>query len=190
MAQENPKTPISNVKITLDRTEIEKDKDAKILELSTELGKMQEANKTLLAQHKTEFEAQTKDGLKIAPKDGETATYDVHEPEEYKLSNLDLENSDIPLSWVKGKTEAEVIEIAEHLARHGNPEYVRVIQKLTKKLLHGDKPLDMTFKGSSKDFMRNELKVRETDTKEIRNIKEQVNSKLKANRCNWSIGDD
>ena len=52
-------------------------------------------------------------------------------------------------------------------------------------MIRSPKALDLTFEGSSKDFLRQEKKINLGDSEEVRQKKEEFNDNLRKNRTNW-----
>ncbi len=166
-----------NIKVVIDTSATEKRIKE---EYEQKLAEKDETIKALLAKEKKEFIKEIEP--RPAPTGGETSR--LYEPEPLKI---DIEGSDIDPSWVKGSNVGEVIEKVNILSKQAanKNEYKRIQSKLLKKMISGNKPLDMTFLGSSKDFLRSELPIRELDSEEIRQQKIDYNNRLKANRTNW-----
>jgi len=95
-------------------------------------------------------------------------------------------DSDLPISMITASSAEDLIQIASEKARQGDKDSQQVLSKLTRKIIHNPKPIDMEFQGSIKDFMRNEKKINFGDSEEVRGKKEVFNNNLRKNRSNWS----
>src|SRR5665648_137418 len=142
--------------------------------------------KALLTQDKLEF---TPNRPKKAHENPENTAILTNEPsyqDEHVLRNIDYENSDIPLEWIRGKNEAEVIEKVEGLAKIGNKDCKNIMSKLTRKIIH-DKPIDMIFIGSNIDFMRSPKPINENMGDEEQERRKKLNERFRQNRFKWSV---
>jgi hypothetical protein len=156
-------------------------------EFEEQLKTKDETIKSLLSSHK----AEVIEGEQKAPIGGDTCTLEANEKarigEETRIS---IEGSYVPFDFVRGKTENEVIQKIELLANSecdNKADYQRLMSKLTKKVIQSSKPLDMTFMGSSKEFIKSPKPINEFDSVEVKAQKNAYSDKLRANRTNWRI---
>jgi hypothetical protein len=66
-------------------------------------------------------------------------------------------------------------------------EYKRILSKVVKKTFEGSTPLDITFSGSNKDFMRSPLPINENLPLDQQERVKEKNAKLRNNRINWRV---
>ncbi len=181
--QQQPK----GLTIKIDQSEIVKEKEAKIQELSQKLGKMEEINRAFLAKDANEERQKAiyVNSPRDAPIGGDTAPLDYDEKHVFK--NVDFEASDIDPAWIYGKTEAEAVSLCVELAKKGNKTAKNMLDKLNRKLVHS--PIDMTFTGSNINFVRppirltpyQKIKMEESEIAKV----EKFNKKLAENRMAW-----
>jgi hypothetical protein len=209
---ETPKKE-QRINISMDESPIVQAKNSKISDLESKLG---EANGRLFEKECDELCKQAginKDIInspeelplirKLAeqkrlenskePQYGETALWSNESTSrEYKerqsVKVADIEGSDVPVEWVKANSIPELINTITELSHkaENKEEYQRILSRMTKKLIHNSKPLDMTFTGSNTDFIKTPKIIGEFDSNELREKKEAYNNRLRMNRCqNW-----
>ncbi len=174
------------VKVMLDTSPQVIAKDEKIAQLNKKIGEQENLIKAMLVRDRAEF---TPSDPKKPPENPENTAILTNEPsyqDEHVLRNIDYENSDIPLDWIRGKNEAEVIEKVEGLAKMGNKDCKNIMSKLTRKIIH-DKPIDMTFIGSNIDFMRSPKQINENMAVEEQERRKKLNERLRQNRFKWRV---
>ena len=131
---EQPKNPKLN--IVIDRSEIEKDKDAKIEQLTRENQTQQETIKNMLVDHKAKFDLENTNhmGIKVAPTNSESPPLEAPHKKEIQL--IDLEDSYIPEDFVRGKNPQEVLEKVEMLSKskcENSDDYKKILSKVVKR---------------------------------------------------------
>ncbi len=167
-----------NIRVLIDRTPELVSRDNRIAQLENQLGKMQQYNEALLIEHKKEF---VESEPKKAPEGGDTASY---ESNSHRVQfPIDIANSDIDPSWIKGKTEAEVIALTEELAKDGNVGCQKIIDKLTKRVIKNG--INMEFRGNAKNFLRSPLPISDNLPVDEQERRKKANARLTANRQNW-----
>lgn len=171
------------VRVLLDTTPQVVSKDAEIARLNQELGKMQETNKILLEEQHKNF---TEQKHIETPPEGTTARLN-EEHEGQRIFTVSSEGSYIEPSWVKSSSHEENIAIVQHLAKvaENKEDFQKIESRLLKKVIKGNKPFDMTFLGSSKDFMKSPLPVTDDLPIAEQERRRKKNDYLKANRCSW-----
>ena len=88
----NPNRPTLNIKI--DKSDIEKDQDKKIEQLTRENQAAQETISALLKSEKQKFEESTNyAGFKLPPVGGESPPLEAPKKEVWTMKNFDFENS-------------------------------------------------------------------------------------------------
>jgi hypothetical protein len=156
-------------------------------EYEDQLKTKDETIKSLLNSHKSDYEGEQRppkgDPEDTAPIDREEKARNGNS--ERETFHIDWANSELDPSWIKGKSEAEVITVTEDLAKQGNLQAKAIIQKLTRKILHSDKPLSIEFTGSSKDFMKSPKPIPEFCSAEDKAKIISYNEKLRQNRVSW-----
>jgi hypothetical protein len=176
MTEQANKQPI---KVIIDKTQVERDLADKLNEANRQIGSLEEANRALLNQDRKEFIPT------IEPKKpnalGETATLYEPEPEKHVFKNVDA--STIPLEWVHGKSDIEVLAITKDLADKGNVDAKKAIRTITRRSFKDG--LNMEFRGSIVDFSRPELPVNDSMSIEEQERRKRRNSFLRENRCRW-----
>jgi hypothetical protein len=147
-----------------------------------------ETIKALLSQEKDRLinekerkQAEYVNSPKPAPQGGDTAQYEsnshrVHFP-------IDIANSDIDPSWIKGKDEADVINQTEQLAKMGNTGCRKILNILGKRVLKSG--IDIEFQGESRLLLKHDLPISEFDSESVKLTKQAYNQKLRENRLKW-----
>ncbi len=116
---------------------------------------------------------------KSAPKGGTTAHLSAEEAG-FTVSAVD---SNIDINWLSAESPEALIHIATERAKKGDTESQKVLNKLTRKLVkHG---FEFEFQGNTKDFLRSPKHINDMDSEETKRLKQEFNSKLAANRCQW-----
>ena len=121
---------------------------------------------------------------KSAPSGGDTAmlNYNQLHGTTYQLDR----DSDLPLDMCEFDNEQSMINELNRRAKNNDESAKKALSQLTNKQFKGSKLLDVEFQGSSKDFLRNEKKINEFDSDELKAKKEAFNERLRRNRTNWS----
>jgi len=175
--------PNKNIKILIDRSEEIKAKDSEISRLNQELGKMQEVNKALLSQdaERERQKAEYVNSPRPAPVGGETANLE-NEPQYRKETfQIDWENSDgIEPSWIKGKNEAEVIQLTEQLAKRGSKMAQNALKTIARRSFK--KGIDFQYEGNSLLFNKQPMRINEFDSEQTKTAKQAYNDKWLKNR--------
>ena len=184
----NPNRPTLNIRI--DKSDIEKEQAEKIEALTRENQTQQETIKNMLVDHKAKFDLENTNhmGIKVAPTNSESPPLEAPRKKEIQL--IDLEDSFIPEDFVRGKNPQEVLEKIEMLSRskaENSDTYKKILSKVIKRTFEGQKSLDITFSGSSKDFMRSPLPINDNLPLETQERIKQRNEKLRNNRLNWKV---
>lgn len=170
-------TESKEIKVSIDPTPMEERIKS---QFEQQLKEKDDLIKSLLARDKQEFVES------IEPKKpteyGDTARLETaYEPK------IEVDGSYIEPSWVKGSTAQEVISKIEHLSHvaDNKADFQHIKSKLTRKMLHSDKPLDIIFQGSSKEFIKSEIPISEFDSDSLKSKKTSYNERLRQNRVNW-----
>jgi hypothetical protein len=179
---ESPKKPIQ---IIIDKSQIERELNAKLQEANQQIGALEEANRALLAQDKEEFfEEMPKKPTPYV--EGESTALLTNEPRYKEESKITTEGSYIEPSWVKGRTHEEIIEKVQHLAKvaENKEDFKKIESKLLKKAING-KGLNMEFYGDSRLFLKSPRHIPEFSSEAQREQIEMFNAKLRENRLKW-----
>jgi hypothetical protein len=187
--QENKDSNILNVpdgvkKIKISIPQLES-KDAQIAELNKKIGEHEGTIKAMLKDHSKEFIPREPAPPTIG---GDTAP--LHAPQHDSFKVAQWEDSDVPTEWVKGNSALDVLNKVEQLSKiaENKDEYKKILGKLAKKSLTGNKALDMTFTGSNVDFVRMPKLIGEWDSDELKAHKQKYNEKLRKNRTEmWDV---
>jgi hypothetical protein len=179
MSEENSNSNIEldkdtkKVRVLLDPSPQIAAKDREIAELNRNIG-------ALLSQDRKEFVHE------IEPKkpntNGESALLYTPEAEKHTFTNVDA--STIPLEWVHGKSETEVLSLTKDLADKGNVDAKKAIRTITKRSFRDG--LNLEYRGSSIDFNRHELPVNDSMPIEEQERRKKRNAYLRENRCKWA----
>jgi hypothetical protein len=164
------------IQVVIDKTLVEKELAEKLNDANRKIGSLEEANRALLSQDRKEFVSE------IEPKkpntNGESAL--LYEPER---RTMPIEPDSIPLEWVHGKTDIEVLAITKGLADKGNVDAKKAIRTITRRSFRDG--LNLEFHGSSIDFNRSELPVNDSMPIEEQQRRIKRNQFLRENRCKW-----
>jgi hypothetical protein len=183
----NPET--RKVKVVLDTSPQIAAKDEKIAELNKKIGEQENIIKAMLVRDKAEF---TLSEPKKAPSGGDTVSYEQNAQSNRRIDTyqLDIANSDIEPSWIKGKNAEDAIAQTEQLAKIGNVGCQRILSKLCKRALKSG--IDIEFEGESRLLLKHDLPISEFDSTEVKQQKQAYNQKLRENRLKWRNlnGDD
>ena len=122
--------------IVIDSSEIEKDKDAKIEQLTRENQTQQETIKNLLVEHKAKFDLENTNymGIKVALTNSESTLLEALHKKEIQL--IDLEDFYISEDFVRGKNTQEVLEKVEMLSKskcENSDDYKKILSKVVKR---------------------------------------------------------
>jgi len=190
---EQPIIPIkkeNNIRVILDASPQLKNANDQIEKLNQEIGKKDELLKTFMAQT-AEFEKRkieeksTESKHYIKRESEETARLETPEPQK-QTYELDPE-CDVPRT-LKGESISEVINFLSVNAKRGNLDSKRILNDLTKKIIHNTKPLDFEFHGDSKLLWKTPLPISEFDSDERKKAVANYNEKLRKNRTeNWRV---
>jgi hypothetical protein len=185
MSQDQPQTPKENkIKITLDNSLQVAELQQSISAKDQRIGELESTVKNMLIDHKAKFELENKQ--MGAPYNSESPPLEAPQ-----RKPIDMQGSNLSPNQVCGSSVEQLfdnISKLSHVAENAS-EYKKIQSKLLKKMLHNPKPLDLTFKGDSKLFLRHDVSIGEFDDEYTKKQKENHNNLLKANRQKWTQGD-
>jgi len=139
-------------------------------------------NARILNQLEQKEKAEASNNRNIDLHGGDTARWDSNQVN----GKIQLDkNSDLPLEYISCENVNDLISVVESKAKSGDKPSQEFLSKITSKMIRSPKALDLTFEGSSKDFLRQEKKINLGDSEEVRQKKEEFNDNLRKNRTNW-----
>ncbi len=169
------------IKMTIDATA----REQRLLE---DLNKANQTIGALMGQHKKEF---IEGEQRPAPNGDQEDTSTIDREDRARNGNdtrIQSAGSYVDVDWVKGSTVPEVIEKIEYLSKVADNKEVfkKIHNSLVKKVLHG-KPISIQFEGSLKQLATTrEKQIPEFCDDSTRKQLQSWNTKVRANRVNWS----
>jgi hypothetical protein len=189
--QDQPKTEQTKnatLKVVLDHSYQEQKLREELDKANQENTKNIETIKALLVDHKEKFESETNyAGLK-----NPTVDLNSNPPLEQPKRPINMEGSSINPNQVCADSVEHLFDNISKLSHvaENRDEFKKVESKLLRKMLHNPKPLDLTFKGSSIEFLRHPKIASEFASEEEKRIIEQSNNRQRINRQKWVNGGD
>jgi hypothetical protein len=118
---------------------------------------------------------------------GDTVNYYSEGQQTGKTTYQLDENSNIDLDWAKFDSTEDMILILNKQAKKNDPQAIKALNQLTKKMLHNSKPIDWEYNGKLKSLITAGTPILESDPENVKIAKEKRNEAVRKDRCNWRI---